>query len=99
MIFINGSINIQKKTNWGNIFENVIVDKIINCYSNKDIINESLKKYGLNHQTIGTQGLGISDIGKNYIKNEHDLTDFNFGVIGYDLSVPATISFASYNDL
>ena len=99
VIFINGSINIKKKTNWGNIFENVVVDKIINCYSNKDIINESLKKYGLNHQTIGTQGLGISDIGKNYIKYEHDLTDFNFGVIGYDLSVPATISFASYNDL
>ena len=99
VIFINGAINIRNKNNWGNIFENLIVDKIINCYSKNDIINKSLENCGLNIQTIGTQGLGINDVGKNYLKYEHDLTDFNFGIIGYDLSIPANISFASYNDL
>ena len=99
VVFINGAINIKNKMNWGNIFENLIVDKIINCYSNKDIINETLKNCGLILKTIGTQGLSINDVGKNYLKYEHDLTDFNFGIFGYDLSIPAKIGFASYNDL
>ena len=85
--------------NWSNIFENLIVDKIINCYSREDNINELLKKYGLEIQSIGTQGLSINDVGKNYLKYEHDLTDFEFGKFNYNLSIPASVSFASYNDL
>ena len=76
-----------------------IVDKIINCYSREDNINELLKKYGLEIQSIGTQGLSINDVGKNYLKYEHDLTDFEFGKFNYNLSIPASVSFASYNDL
>ena len=99
VIFINGAINIRNKMNWSNIFENLIVDKIINCYSREDNINELLKKYGLEIQSIGTQGLSINDVGKNYLKYEHDLTDFEFGKFNYNLSIPASVSFASYNDL
>ena len=99
VIFINGAINIQNKVNWSYIFENVIVDKIINCYSNKDIVSELLKNNGLKIQTIGTQGLSINDVGKNYLKYEHNLSDFDFGQLGYNLSIPANVSFASYNDL
>ena len=99
VVFINGAINIKDKVNWSFIFENVIVDKIINCYSNKDIISELLRNNGLKIQTIGTEGLSINDVGKNYLKYEHNLSDFDFGVLGYNLSIPANLSFASYNDL
>ena len=99
VVFINGSINIRNEINWTEIFENLIVDKIINCFSKKDNINELLKKNGLSKDTIGTKGLGINNIGKNYLKYDHNLTDFEFGKEFYDLSIPSKVSFASYNDL
>ena len=99
VIFINGAISIKKKQNWTQIFENLIVDKVINCYSKEDNINELLKTYNLNTQQIGTEGLGINNVGNIYLKYEHDLTDFHFGKLNYDLSIPANISFANYNDL
>ena len=99
VIFINGAISIKKKLNWTQIFENLIVDKVINCYSKEDNINELLKTYNLSIQQIGTEGLGINNVGNIYLQYEHDLTDFHFGKFNYDLSIPANISFANYNDL
>ena len=99
VVFINGSINIRNEINWTEIFQNLIVDKIINCFSKKDNVNELLKKNGLSKDTIGTKGLGINNIGKNYLKYDHNLTDFEFGKEFYDLSIPSKVSFASYNDL
>jgi hypothetical protein len=75
------------------------VDKIINCYSRKDNVVEFLKGFGLNFNIIGTQGLSINNFGKNYLKYEHDLSDFEFGKEFYDLAHPSQVSFASYNDL
>ena len=99
VIFINGAISIKKKLNWKQIFENLIIDKVINCFSKEDNINELLKTYNLNSQQIGTEGLGINNVGNIYLQYEHDLTDFHFGKTNYDLSIPANISFANYNDL
>ena len=99
VVFIDGAINFKNKINWTQIFENLIVDKIINCFSRVDNINDLLNNYGLSNQTIGNKGLGIGDVGAKYIKYEHDLTDFDFGKDYYDLSIPANLSFASYNDL
>ena len=99
IIFLNATINIKNEINWIEIFENLIVDKIINCYSRRDNVVEFLKKFGLNFNIIGTQGLSINNFGKNYVKYEHDLSDFEFGKEYYDLSSPSQVSFASYNDL
>ena len=99
IIFLNATINIKNEINWIEIFENLIVDKIINCYSRRDNVVEFLKEFGLNFNIIGTQGLSINNFGKNYVKYEHDLSDFEFGKEYYDLSSPSQVSFASYNDL
>ena len=99
VVFLNGAINIKNEVNWTEIFENLIVDKIINCYSRKDNVIEYLKTFGLKFEIIGTQGLSINNVGKNYLKYEHDLSDFQFGKDFYELSIPSRVCFASYNDL
>ena len=75
------------------ICNNLVVDKIINCYSEEDIINKLLKDYWVPVRKQFT----INELDTNNTYNIN-LTDYNFGK-RYNLSIIPKIIFASYNDI
>ena len=99
ILFINAAINFKNEVNWSDVFRNLIVDKIINCFSKEDNVHTLINQHAKPIESIGINGLNTDNFQKQYLKYQHNLTEFNFGKEFYDLSIPAQVSFASYNDL
>ena len=100
VIFIDATINIINKSKWIGIFEYLIIDKLIHCYSEEDNVNDILKKDKAFKSIIGISKLNMNyDEGNYDLIYNHNLSPFEFGVQYYDLSIPPKSCFASYNDL
>lgn len=104
VILIGASMNILKEQNWKKYIEETVVDKFINCYSQKD---EILKKFyyiiskGKNtgNNPIGLDSLQIkNENGKNLIIN-YDFTENNFDQLSYDLGAVVKKIFEYYKDI
>ena len=77
----------------------MIVDKLVNCYSQVDNVNNILFKEKAIEKSIGTEKFSINFQGSFDLIYNHDLTFSSFGRVFYDLSIPPKFCFASYNDL
>ena len=104
VILIGASMNLSKEQNWKKYIEETVVDKFINCYSQKD---EILKKFyyiiskGKNtgNNPIGLDSLQIkNENGKNLIIN-YDFTENNFDQLSYDLGAVVKKIFEYYKDI
>jgi hypothetical protein len=104
VILIGASMNILKEQNWKKYIEETVVDKFINCYSQKD---EILKKFyyiiskdkNTGNNPIGLDSLQIkNENGKNLVIN-YDFTENNFDQLSYDLGAVVKKIFEYYKDI
>ena len=81
VIFIDATINIINKSKWIGIFEYLIIDKLIHCYSEEDNVNDILKKDKAFKSIIGISKLNMNyDEGNYDLIYNHNLSPFDFGV-------------------
>ena len=102
VILIGASMAISKEQSWKKYIEETVVDKFINCYSQKD---EILKKfYYLISKNTGKNPIGIDSLeiknekGKNLVIN-YNFTENSFDQLSYNLGVVVKKIFEYYKDI
>lgn len=102
VILIGAAMHIKTEKKWKDYIEETIIDKFINCYSNKDEILKSIyKKYSENSgkNPIGIDSLEIkNEKGNNLIAN-YNFSENNFDQLSYNLETVAKKVFENYKDI
>ena len=102
VILIGAAMHIKTEKKWKDYIEETIIDKFINCYSNKDEILQSIyKKYSENSgkNPIGIDSLEIkNEKGNNLIAN-YNFSENNFDQLSYNLETVAKKVFENYKDI
>jgi hypothetical protein len=102
VILIGASMNISEEQSWKKYIEETVVDKFINCYSQKD---EILKQfYSVISENNGKNPIGLDSLeiknekGKNLAIN-YDFSENNFNQLSYNLGTVVKKIFEYYNDI
>ena len=102
VILIGASMNISKEQSWKKYIEETVVDKFINCYSQKD---EILKQfYSVISENNGKNPIGLDSLeiknekGKNLAIN-YDFSENNFNQLSYNLGTVVKKIFEYYKDI
>ena len=102
VILIGAAMHIKTEKKWKDYIEETIIDKFINCYSNKDEILQSIyKKYSENSgkNPIGIDSLEIkNEKGNNLIVN-YNFSENNFDQLSYNLETVVKKVFENYKDI
>ena len=95
-------MHIKTEKKWKDYIEETIIDKFINCYSNKDEILQSIyKKYSENSgkNPICIDSLEIkNEKGNNLIVN-YNFSENNFDQLSYNLETVVKKVFENYKDI
>ena len=82
--FMAGATTFRNKFGWHKIFTKTVGGRIVNCYSEVDIILKFLYKHCTYKTPIGIQSIDINDgINPRNIVENYDLTDLNIGHLNY----------------
>ena len=102
VILIGASMNISKEQSWKKYIEETVVDKFINCYSQKD---EILKQfYSVISENNGKNPIGLGPLeiknekGQNLVIN-YDFSENDFNQLSYNLGTVVKKIFEYYKDI
>jgi hypothetical protein len=102
VILIGAAMHIKTEKKWKNYIEETVIDKFINCYSNKDEILKSI--YKIYSENSGKNPIGIDSLeiknekGNNLVVN-YNFTENNFDQLSYNLETVVKKVFENYKDI
>ena len=102
VILIGASMNISEEQSWKNNIEETVVDKFINCYSQKDEILKHF--YSIISENNGKNPIGLGPLeiknekGKNLVIN-YDFSENDFNQLSYNLGTVVKKIFEYYKDI
>ena len=102
VILIGASMNISKEQSWKKYIEETVVDKFINCYSQKDEILKHF--YSVISENNGKNPIGLDSLeiknekGKNLVIN-YDFSENDFNQLSYNLGTVVKKIFEYYKDI
>lgn len=102
VILIGASMNISEEQSWKKYIEETVVDKFINCYSQKDEILKHF--YSIISENNGKNPIGLGPLeiknekGKNLVIN-YDFSENDFNQLSYNLGTVVKKIFEYYKDI
>ena len=101
VVLIGAYNHMNNKNNWKKYIEEIIVDRLINCYSSVDEILKVLSDVMKNKNGIsaGNEAIAInSDKGINLVMN-YDFTSNKFDQLSYKFEIVIQKIFENYRDI
>ena len=100
VIFIGAPINFDDDENWKSIIESLILDRLINCFSQADEVLANLFKINMGEKiALGNKFTEIfNDNGENIISN-YNFTQNQFNQFNYEKGLIAESIFPIYKDI
>ena len=99
VILIAAATHIKKSRKMERIFEEIIINKFINCYSKNDFILEYLYKICSKEKAIGNDNLIINNNNSSNLVSNYDFTKDNYGHFSYKFRIVAEKIFNPYKDI
>ena len=98
VILVAAATTIKHKESMINYEQNVISNKLINCYSKVDKVLEHLYYRCMMKEAVGKNELNLFSDNKSLVEN-YDFTPYNYGHLSYDMGVVAKIFSGHYKEI